>query len=902
MFSHRFCTDALCQERPQELPDMTIVKGMSRGRSTGNTGGGGGGGGGGRRGAGGGDQGGGDGEWKRGNAPPRRQSSKTMSGGGGGGPGGGGGGGDWVRGQAMPPQKQGNNANNNNPRNTRGGRGGRGGGPNQQPQFDGPIVPLVKTENHWRPKKNSTPLVVAEKLVKSILNKMTKEKFERLSQQMIEIEILSYDMLTMMIENVYDKAIDEPAFGDIYADLCVKISQSVSTKGATFVHIIESDEEPPTESGEPGGSAPGSGGGSNEASHNTVYRWSNDVSTTDSEVIGPFDSEEACRDAAQRANDGDQTDTTPIPRDEMALELVSVVIRKNMFIKVMKKKNPVEEDGGKIYYTVFFPVSEATECGQQLSDIHLSEVEAVSDANKKNSFKRSLLNKCEEEFNKQDIYKEWKEEKAAYEQSKSSLSEAEQSEKAGELEFRRIRIKKQMLGNVKFIGQLFKKNMLKEKIMRYCIGSLLKLEEIDVKSKNPEYEDKGNMDMDEEDHEAICNMFTTIGSTIDKPSATTFMDVCFGKIRNLSQDTALPARSRFMYKDLIDLRKNSWVPRRKEEKAKTIDEIRKDFEQEERKQAEQSQRENARSNMNQSFRGGGGSRNDYRQQGGPRGGGPRDARSRASKATPETDDEGFTTIASGKGGGSGGFGSSGRGSRGDSGTASRSSMAPPPVTTKQSAFALLADNDSSKPFSASDDNNKSGATSGKKAKVLDEDQLKRRIKSIRNEFMGDGGNVAELTLSIQELEATPNGPMEFIQQSLDGLIDAKESERVAIVKILTILVEQKLVPFADAKAALLDCIEFIDSFVMDCPKIYDYWADLLASWMRINALTVQVLCELLEKPRSDDPQSKAPLSIVRLLIPLLGPQKKELLGTAQATTCLTQLLGKAEWNALASSL
>jgi translation initiation factor 4G len=64
--------------------------------------------------------------------------------------------------------------------------------------------------------------------------------------------------------------------------------------------------------------------------------------------------------------------------------------------------------------------------------------------------------------------------------------------------------------------------------------------------------------------------------------------VCFSKINALSNDTALPSRSRFMYKDLLDLRANRWVPRRKEEKAKTLEEIRKDVEIEERKQQQQS--------------------------------------------------------------------------------------------------------------------------------------------------------------------------------------------------------------------------------------------------------------------------------------------------------------------------
>ena len=158
-----------------------------------------------------------------------------------------------------------------------------------------------------------------------------------------------------------------------------------------------------------------------------------------------------------------------------------------------------------------------------------------------------------------------------YEENKSTMTAPAIKEKEHDLNFRRIRIKKQMLGNVKFIGQLFKKKLLKEKVMRYCIASLLKLDEIDEKKgKNPEYKDAGDFSMDEEDHEAICSMFATIGSTIDTGAAASFMKVCFGKIDKMSKDQSMPSRSRFMYKDLIELRQNRWIPRRKEEKARHV--------------------------------------------------------------------------------------------------------------------------------------------------------------------------------------------------------------------------------------------------------------------------------------------------------------------------------------------
>jgi|ERR1712166_803115 len=177
---------------------------------------------------------GGGGSWERGAAPPQQRrdsqpnNQNTNDGGGGG---------QWARGKAPPPQQQHQGGRG-------GGRGGRGGGRGgqQQPFFDGPVVPLTESKNGWRPKKNTGPLVIAEKKIKSILNKMTKEKFDRLSQQIIDIPVTSYQILTLMISKVYEKGIDEPYLGDMYGDLCVRMSLHVQSN--SFVQIIESNEKP----------------------------------------------------------------------------------------------------------------------------------------------------------------------------------------------------------------------------------------------------------------------------------------------------------------------------------------------------------------------------------------------------------------------------------------------------------------------------------------------------------------------------------------------------------------------------------------------------------------------------------------------------------------------------------
>jgi hypothetical protein len=134
-----------------------------------------------------------------------------------------------------PPPKQNQTPNSNN-------KGGRGNNRGSYVEASFDFEPLVKNENRWRPQKNVNSLALAEKKVKSILNKMTKEKFGRLSEQMCEIPLESYETLNMMIRLVYEKAIDEPAFGDMYADLCVLLSQTAQSHTSSYVHFIESDE------------------------------------------------------------------------------------------------------------------------------------------------------------------------------------------------------------------------------------------------------------------------------------------------------------------------------------------------------------------------------------------------------------------------------------------------------------------------------------------------------------------------------------------------------------------------------------------------------------------------------------------------------------------------------------
>ncbi|XP_062097466.1 eukaryotic translation initiation factor 4G-like [Humulus lupulus] len=175
---------------------------------------------------------------------------------------------------------------------------------------------------------------------------------------------------------------------------------------------------------------------------------------------------------------------------------------------------------------------------------HLSgELPDFSEDNEKITFKRLLINKCQEEF-----------ERGEREQEEANKA----NEEGEEREEKRNKARRRMLGNIRLIGELYKKKMLTERIMHECIKKLL-----DSQHQTP----------DEEDVEALCELMSTIGEIIDHPKAKKHMDAYFDSMETLSNHMTLSSRIRFMLKDTIDLRKNKWQQRKRVEGPKEIQEI-----------------------------------------------------------------------------------------------------------------------------------------------------------------------------------------------------------------------------------------------------------------------------------------------------------------------------------------
>nr|XP_043626899.1 eukaryotic translation initiation factor 4G-like isoform X2 [Erigeron canadensis] len=190
------------------------------------------------------------------------------------------------------------------------------------------------------------------------------------------------------------------------------------------------------------------------------------------------------------------------------------------------------------------------------------ELPDFSENNEKITFKRLLLNKCQEEFERGE--REEEEANRTEEEGEVKQTEEEREEK-------RVKARRRMLGNIRLIGELYKKRMLTERIMHECIKKLLGV------NQTP--------DPDEENIEALCKLMSTIGEMIDHPKAKEHMDVYFDMMLKLSNNMDYSSRVRFMLKDAIDLRKNKWQQRRKVEGPKKIDEVHREAAQERQAQA-----------------------------------------------------------------------------------------------------------------------------------------------------------------------------------------------------------------------------------------------------------------------------------------------------------------------------
>ncbi|KAK2895274.1 eukaryotic translation initiation factor 4 gamma 1-like isoform X2 [Channa argus] len=171
------------------------------------------------------------------------------------------------------------------------------------------------------------------------------------------------------------------------------------------------------------------------------------------------------------------------------------------------------------------------------------------------NFRKLLLNRCQNEFemDQDSIFeKKLQELEAAKDEEESEYLRAE-------VEVARDEAHRRSLGNIKFIGELFKLKMLTEAVMHDCVVKLLK-------------------NHNEKSLECLCTLLSTIGKDLDFEKAKPRMDQYFNQMDNIIKERKTSSRIQCMLQDVLDLRRNNWVPRGGDKGPQTNDPIYKETE------------------------------------------------------------------------------------------------------------------------------------------------------------------------------------------------------------------------------------------------------------------------------------------------------------------------------------
>jgi len=132
--------------------------------------------------------------------------------------------------------------------------------------------------------------------------------------------------------------------------------------------------------------------------------------------------------------------------------------------------------------------------------------------------------------------------------------------------------KRKMMGNIKFIGDLFKHKLIHESIVHHIIAKLLTPRDKDYDSNQ-----RSRRKLDDQ-LEGCCRLLQTVGKQIDVPKAKEWIDQYFDYMVHYQKNAQL--RIQFMVLEIKELRDNKWIPRREVETVKLKEDVRKEYERE----------------------------------------------------------------------------------------------------------------------------------------------------------------------------------------------------------------------------------------------------------------------------------------------------------------------------------
>ncbi|XP_076315206.1 eukaryotic translation initiation factor 4 gamma 1-like isoform X2 [Tachypleus tridentatus] len=501
----------------------------------------------------------------------------------------------------------------------------------------------------------------------------------------------------------------------------------------------------------------------------------------------------------------------------------------------------------------------------------MMQVPAAEGSNQCVKFSKLLLTKCQREFEK-DINDEINKDERL-----KQIQEAETEEKKvqlqEELDEEETKAKRRSLGNIRFVGELFKLGMLTTLIMHTCIKKLL---------------GQG----DEDSLECLCHLLTTIGREIERDknkSTQAAMDTYFEAMKQIVKKRKTSSRIRFMLQDVIDLRQNNWVSRREDDNPKTIDQIHLEAQKEAQQQhlllqqvhivpqkrSEDRERRKSRNNppvseegwsmvtsrskidtskLKQFARGGqaeveniqlGPGRSFYSWGKGSSGGSKgQDSESRtpnrfsALSVMEQTLNSRTATTQRSAAWES----SQNRGSAAVRKTSSQTEQKEP-ENVKASVKSVLPDVES-KPVPQDRMKKSEDPKMTLKGKDMPEEEMELKTVPLIDEFLHNC-DFKEATHCVIEL-VSPSTSCYFISAAINQVLERSSQARHLVGQLLHDLVRSNILPAEMYIKGLKSILENADDFAIDIPRIWEYLGDLVGPMVQDGSLPLSFLREAVE--------------------------------------------------------
>ena len=429
----------------------------------------------------------------------------------------------------------------------------------------------------------------------------------------------------------------------------------------------------------------------------------------------------------------------------------------------------------------------------------------------------------------------------------NKLSEQQQaSMSAEEKEQHATMMKRRTLGTIRFIGELYIRQLIASRILRHCAALLY-----------------GDINAPvEEDIEALCRLLDTTGKFLEHSKgrdAKVNHDFLHSTLSQLGQlkdrRELLSSRIRFMIADVLDVQKSGWVNRRAADQAKKISAVHEEAAKHERETAQQAELQRMYQSMQQQPLSAA-----NRPSPASRMARPTDRYALPQPATHSTHSATqpgqWETVGGGKGAKQGAAAAAlGKHS------SSAKRAADSETNEEVNAYALLNrrggreekehddeddDDDDEDENDEEDDGGVRRPDSGSAAdqrlssSALSADELRDRASSLVKELCSSE-DVSDAVLSVEELGAI-NCDERFIEAVLLAALETKkESHKLLLCRVLAEAGKRKLLAPRGLQHGMVAVLAQLDDIAIDLPKCDEYCAILLAQLAADSALSLSLL-------------------------------------------------------------